>query len=62
MTGIEPGTGFPNFKTVERENGRVISLASGDTYRTNLTLNAHIGADAVQAVEESIRTRQPSSH
>jgi hypothetical protein len=33
VTGLEPATNYPNFKAVEREQGRVISLAPGATYR-----------------------------
>lgn len=33
VTGLEPATNYPNFKAVEREQGRVITLAPGETYR-----------------------------
>ena len=29
VTGLEPATGFPNFKDFERENGRVVCLEAG---------------------------------
>jgi hypothetical protein len=33
VTGLEPATNYPNFKAVERQQGRVITLAPGQTYR-----------------------------
>lgn len=33
VTGLEPATNYPNFKAVEREQGRLVTLAPGETYR-----------------------------
>jgi galactose mutarotase-like enzyme len=57
-TGIEPGTGFPNLRTYEREQGRVVALAPGQTYTMRLELGVHDSAEAVATVEEEIDTLQ----
>jgi hypothetical protein len=58
VTGIEPGTNFPNFKSLERTRGRVISLEGGASYQTELSVAVHPSADAVDAVAESIVRQQ----
>jgi hypothetical protein len=40
VTGLEPGTGFPNARPVERAAGRVPKLAGGGTYQVHLTIAA----------------------
>jgi len=40
VTGLEPGTGFPNARPVERAAGRVPKLPGGGTYRVHLTIAA----------------------
>lgn len=40
VTGLEPGTGFPNPRPVERAAGRVPKLVGGETYRVHLTIAA----------------------
>src|SRR5690606_8518263 len=58
VTGIEPGTNFPNFKSLERTRGRVISLEAGASYQTELRVAVHPTADAVRAVAEWIARQQ----
>lgn len=38
VTGLEPGTGFPNPRPVERAAGRVPMLKGGETYRVHLAI------------------------
>ena len=38
VLGIEPGTGFPNFKADERDAGRVVTLAAGQTQEHSVTI------------------------
>jgi hypothetical protein len=52
VTGLEPGTNLPNFKSFEREQGRVIRLPAGSHYRTSLTLTIH---DSPSRVDEARR-------
>jgi len=40
VTGLEPGTGFPNPRPVERAAGRVPKLKGGETYRVHLAISA----------------------
>lgn len=60
VTGLEPGTNYPNFRSFERERGRVIKLAPGQSIDTALTIEIHDSANAVRQVEEHIRSLQKS--
>lgn len=51
VTGLEPATDFPNTKSFERRQGRVVGLAPGATYRVGLTLEVHDTAVGVAGVE-----------
>jgi len=48
VTGLEPGTGFPNPKRFERERKRVVRLKPGEKYRAEIELSMHLGRDEVQ--------------
>ena len=54
VTGIEPATNFPNVKTFERKQGRVINLKPGQTYRMDLSLEVQENQKQVQAIENEI--------
>ena len=54
VTGLEPGTDYPNPRKFERYYDRVIKLAGGDTYATDLQFGLVSGADDVHELEESI--------
>src|SRR5690606_3122098 len=60
VTGIEPGTNYPNFKSLERTRGRVISLAAGASYQAELSVAVHPTTEAVGIVAESIARQQGS--
>ncbi len=65
VTGLEPGTNFPNFRGFERAQGRVISLAPGATYSAAFTMTIHDSAAAVKDAEariKSLQTREPIQH
>lgn len=66
VTGLEPGTGFPNFKTFEREQGRVRSLAPGETSLHSLQLDvlttAERVADSRREAEKLAASRPPVIH
>ena len=40
VTGLEPGTGFPNPRPVERAAGRVPKLQGGESYHVHLAITA----------------------
>lgn len=58
VTGLEPGTNFPNFKSFERSQGRVISLAPGESHTANLTITAHPDRAAIEEVRGRIEQLQ----
>lgn len=60
VTGLEPGTNLPNLKTFERERGRVISLAPGDSYETSFQLRVHDTPAGIARSEKQIRALQTS--
>lgn len=66
VTGLEPATNFPNLKSFEREQGRVITLPPGGTWRISLEVAVHTTAEEVQSVERTItdlqRTRDRKIH
>jgi hypothetical protein len=58
VTGIEPGTNFPNFKAFERQQQRVLTLAPGGTHRVDLQLGVHPDAAAVKEVADKVAAVQ----
>ncbi len=54
VTGLEPGTNYPNARTVEKQHGRVVTLAPGESWTTDLQLNACLNSEQVQHVEDRI--------
>lgn len=47
VTGLEPGTGFPNPRSFEEKQGRVVALAAGQSIEFNLRLEGTSRADRV---------------
>ena len=60
VTGLEPATNYPNLKSFERKQGRVIVLAPGQTYTTRMEIHVHNTAEQVARVEEEIKGIQGS--
>jgi hypothetical protein len=58
VTGLEPATNYPNFKTFERQQGRVPVLPPGGHWQCTWSLEVHDGAGAVSAVLAEIVTLQ----
>ena len=58
VTGIEPGTGFPNHRKFEREHGRVPKLAGGETRRFAFDVGLHATSEQVSKVAERIAAIQ----
>jgi len=54
VTGLEPATNFPNPKSFEAQQGRVIPLDAGGTYEIDLAVHYLRSADQVQTVENKI--------
>jgi hypothetical protein len=58
VTGLEPGTGFPYTRRLEREAGRVPSLKPGETRRFAIDFGLHTTTEAVRAVDDRIKRIQ----
>jgi galactose mutarotase-like enzyme len=58
VTGLEPGTNYPNLKTFEREQGRVITLAPGASYSTEIEFSVYDSPESVSAAEQRILALQ----
>lgn len=56
VTGLEPATGFPFNRRVEREHGRVPKLAPGQSRHFRIDYSLHFGTDSVQAIADRIST------
>lgn len=55
VTGLEPSVNYPNFRSFEREQGRLPLLQPGQTYRSELWLEA---ADAPEDVQRMVNRVQ----
>jgi hypothetical protein len=55
VTGLEPGTGFPNPRPVERAAGRVPKLKGGETYRVRLAISALTSKSEVDGAASAIQ-------
>lgn len=55
VTGLEPGTNYPNTRTYEEGQGRVVQLAAGETAPFDLQLEVHADRESVAAAESHIR-------
>lgn len=66
VTGLEPGTNFPNPKTFERKQGRIPRLEPDQTLRAELVFEVHDTAAGVAAIENEIAEllagHQPQIH
>ena len=58
VTGLEPGTNYPNNRSVERKFGRVPKLKPGSSQKMSIDFGIHVGAGKVKKVAESIRKIQ----
>ena len=58
VTGLEPGTNFPNRKSFEKQQGRVIVLDGGESRTFEVIIEAHGDAAAVSAAEKAVTAIQ----
>jgi len=58
VTGLEPGTNFPNNRRIERKLGRVPKLAPGAAHQATIDFGIHVGAEAVAAIAKNVATIQ----
>jgi hypothetical protein len=58
VTGLEPATNFPNFKTFERKQGRVPVLPPAGHWETSWSIEVHDNAAGVASVLQEIVSLQ----
>jgi hypothetical protein len=58
VTGLEPGTNYPNPRSFEGKKGRFIELAGGQTHTMELDVALLADAAGVQAAEKRVRELQ----
>ncbi|HZZ81115.1 MAG TPA: DUF4432 family protein, partial [Gemmataceae bacterium] len=51
VTGLEPATNYPNFKSFERQQGRVVALPAGGQWETTWSMEVH---DTAEGVSETL--------
>ena len=64
VTGLEPATNYPNFKSFEREQGRVLSLAPQEKYECKLQIAVHNSPESIGEMEDRIsriQNEQPAT-
>jgi hypothetical protein len=54
VTGLEPGTNFPNPRSFEGEQERLVRLAPGGKQIFDVTLEIHTTAAEVKAAESAV--------
>jgi len=60
VTGLEPATNYPNSRRCEREQGRILELAGGESRTTTLSIEVLDTEAAVTTVAAEIKQRQDS--
>ncbi len=58
VTGLEPATGYPNFRTFERKQGRVRTLPPGGTWSARWSIEVADSPHEVVALQAEIATLQ----
>ncbi len=58
VTGIEPGTNYPNFKSFERKQGRVVKLLPDEVCRSRLAISVLTSQEQVEGVLADIAAIQ----
>jgi uncharacterized protein DUF4432 len=58
VTGLEPGTGFPNNRRIERKFGRVPKLPPGGTFKASIDTAIHATSNEVAKVSNRIDSLQ----
>jgi hypothetical protein len=61
VTGLEPGVNFPNPRSYEKEQGRVIRLAGGERRTFEIGFEIHADAQSVAGTEDAIRKLQAAA-
>lgn len=62
VTGIEPGTNFPNTRPFEQQNGRVVRLAPHERWTATVALDLHVNQAEVESSDERVCQLQRGVH
>ena len=62
VTGLEPATNYPNFRAYEREQNRVVNLAPGATWSTEIEFRVHSAANEIDEILQTISHSEPTIH
>ncbi len=54
VTGLEPGTGFPNPRSFEEEKGRIVNLAAGESREFLLAIEGVKSAERINTLKQEI--------
>jgi hypothetical protein len=60
VTGIEPGTNFPNPRSIEEKAGRVVHLQPGEKWQADVSLDWLLQSTAVAKTEQEVAELQGS--
>jgi hypothetical protein len=58
VTGLEPGTNFPNNRRIERLRGRVSKLAAGASHSATIDFTIHATAEETQRLAAQVAAIQ----
>ncbi len=58
VTGLEPSTNLPNFKSFERDNGRVITLEPGANYQSRVDIGVYDTSATVTEAQARVENLQ----
>ena len=58
VTGLEPGTNFPNNRRIERKFGRVPKLKSGESHKATIDFTILKGRQQISRLEDHIQALQ----
>jgi hypothetical protein len=61
VTGLEPGTDYPNAKAFERKQGRLVKMGPGETHRARLALEVLDTRQGVEEAEKEIAALQKTA-
>ncbi len=59
VTGLEPGTNYPNARSFERERGRVVKIEPGKSYLSKLSIEIVTTRGQVEGIEREIQALAP---
>ena len=58
MTGLEPGTNYPNPRSFEQAQGRTVKLLPGESRNFDVRIEFHTDAASVSAAQQKIKQLQ----